>query len=47
LCACPNAVLTPHLGYGVLETWRDFYPLSVENGVALLDDRPVRVINPR
>ena len=28
---CRNTVLTPHIGYGVEETWRDFYPRSIEN----------------
>jgi lactate dehydrogenase-like 2-hydroxyacid dehydrogenase len=37
-------VLTPHLGYGVAETWRDFYPRSVENAVAFLDGTPIRVL---
>ncbi len=38
-----NTVLTPHLGYGVEETWRDFYPRSIENAVALLAGAPIRV----
>jgi phosphoglycerate dehydrogenase-like enzyme len=42
----PNAVLTPHLGYGVKETWKNFYPQTVENALAFLDGRPVRVVNP-
>jgi phosphoglycerate dehydrogenase-like enzyme len=41
-----NTVLTPHLGYGVQETWRQFYGQSVENALAFLNRRPVRVINP-
>ncbi|WP_428375904.1 D-2-hydroxyacid dehydrogenase family protein [Lichenicoccus sp.] len=41
-----NTVLVPHLGYGVAETWADFYPQSVENARAFLDGAPVRVINP-
>jgi len=44
--ASGHTVLTPHLGYGVAETWREFYPLSVENALAFLDGRPVRVLNP-
>jgi len=47
LRACAHSVLTPHLGYGVAETWRDFYPLSVENALAYLDGHPVRVLNAR
>ena len=42
----PNTVLTPHLGYGVRETWEQFYPQSVENALAFLDGKPVRVSNP-
>ena len=26
-----HTVLTPHLGYGVVETWRQFYSQSIEN----------------
>ncbi|MCW6513184.1 D-2-hydroxyacid dehydrogenase family protein [Lichenifustis flavocetrariae] len=39
-------VLTPHLGYGVAETWHDFYPKSVENALAFLDGTPIRVVGP-
>jgi phosphoglycerate dehydrogenase-like enzyme len=42
----PNTVLMPHLGYGVKETWAGFYPQMIENAVAFLDGRPVRVANP-
>ncbi len=42
----PGTVLTPHLGYGVQETWALFYPQSVENAAAFLDGKPVRVMNP-
>lgn len=42
----PNTVLTPHLGYGVRETWEIFYPQSVENALAFLDGNPIRVVNP-
>jgi phosphoglycerate dehydrogenase-like enzyme len=42
---CPNCVLTPHLGYAVAETWRAFYPRSVENALAFLDGTPQRVIS--
>jgi phosphoglycerate dehydrogenase-like enzyme len=42
----PNTVLTPHLGYGVQETWRGFYGQSIENALAFLDGKPVRVTNP-
>ena len=46
LRACANTVLTPHLGYGVEETWREFYPRSIENALAFLDGKPIRVMNP-
>jgi phosphoglycerate dehydrogenase-like enzyme len=42
----PNTVLTPHLGYGVQETWKAFYGQSVENALAFLKGHPVRVVNP-
>jgi phosphoglycerate dehydrogenase-like enzyme len=42
----PNVVTTPHLGYGVKETWDSFYPQSLENALAFLDGKPVRVVNP-
>ena len=46
LRTAPNVVMTPHLGYGVKETWDSFYPQSVENALAFLDGKPVRVTNP-
>ena len=46
LRTAPNTVMTPHLGYGVQETWEGFYPQSVENALAFLDGKPVRVTNP-
>ena len=45
LRASDHTVLTPHLGYGVAETWRSFYPQSVENADAFLDGKPIRVVN--
>jgi phosphoglycerate dehydrogenase-like enzyme len=45
LRASGHTVLTPHLGYGVDETWRQFYPQSVENAEAFLDGKPIRVMN--
>jgi phosphoglycerate dehydrogenase-like enzyme len=41
---CANCVLTPHLGYGVAETWREFYTRSVENALAFLNGKPLRII---
>jgi phosphoglycerate dehydrogenase-like enzyme len=46
LRSAPNTVLTPHLGYGVQETWKEFYQQSIENALAFLDGKPVRVTNP-
>jgi phosphoglycerate dehydrogenase-like enzyme len=46
LRGAPNVVMTPHLGYGVKETWDSFYPQSLENALAFLDGKPVRVVNP-
>jgi phosphoglycerate dehydrogenase-like enzyme len=41
----PNTVLTPHLGYGSLDTFRQFYSESIENVLAFLDGASVRVMN--
>ncbi|HJT86479.1 MAG TPA: D-2-hydroxyacid dehydrogenase family protein [Bryobacteraceae bacterium] len=46
LRTAPNTVLTPHLGYGVRETWTEFYGQSVENALAFMGGNPVRVMNP-
>jgi phosphoglycerate dehydrogenase-like enzyme len=46
LRSAPNTVMTPHLGYGVQETWTEFYRQSLENALAFLDGKPVRVTNP-
>jgi phosphoglycerate dehydrogenase-like enzyme len=45
LRASDRTVLSPHLGYAVDETWRQFYPQSVENAEAFLDGKPIRVLN--
>jgi phosphoglycerate dehydrogenase-like enzyme len=42
----PNTVLAPHLGYCVRETWDGFYPQMIENALAFMDGKPVRVTNP-
>lgn len=42
----PNTIMTPHLGYGVQETWEEFYRQSMENALSFLDGAPLRVINP-
>jgi phosphoglycerate dehydrogenase-like enzyme len=41
----PNAVLTPHLGYSTLPVFRQFYGESIENILAFLDGKPIRVMN--
>lgn len=42
----PNVVLTPHIGYCTDEIYAQFYGESVENVLAFLDGRPMRVLNP-
>lgn len=42
----PNAVLTPHLGYGARHVFEQLYGESLENILAFLDGRPIRVVNP-
>jgi phosphoglycerate dehydrogenase-like enzyme len=41
-----STILTPHLGYGVRETWTKFYEQSKENALAFLKGTPLRVVNP-
>jgi phosphoglycerate dehydrogenase-like enzyme len=41
----PNTVLMPHLGYGVRETLTAFYRESVENAIAFLHGKPMRVLS--
>ena len=45
LLSCPNTVLTPHLGYSVLEVYRTFYAQSIENVLAWLDGAPTRLFS--
>ncbi len=45
--ALPNVVLTPHPGYVTADTMRDFYRQSIENALAYLDGKPVRVLEPK
>ena len=40
----PNTVLTPHMGYVTIETYRVFYGDAVENIRAFLEGSPVRVV---
>ncbi len=44
LIGCRNTVLTPHLGYSVVEVYAEYYAHSVENALAYLDGKPVRVL---
>lgn len=44
LIRCPNTVLTPHLGYSVAEVYAEFYRHCVENALAFLDGKPIRVL---
>jgi len=46
LLTAPNTVLTPHIGYGTVETFTDFYAQSVANVVAFLDGKPTNVFAP-
>jgi phosphoglycerate dehydrogenase-like enzyme len=46
LRTAPNTVLTPHLGYGTTDTFKQFYRESVENVLAFMDGAPLRMVNP-
>ena len=46
LRALPNVVLTPHLGYSTAPVLAEYYGESVENVLAFLDGKPIRVMNP-
>jgi phosphoglycerate dehydrogenase-like enzyme len=46
LRSCDNAVLTPHLGYVSQEVYEVFYKDTVEDVLAFLDGKPVRMLNP-
>ncbi len=46
LRSAPNTVMTPHLGFSVGETWTEYYRQSLENALAFMDGKPVRVMNP-
>jgi hypothetical protein len=39
-------VLSPHLGYVVEPAFRAFYADAIENLLAWLDGKPIRVMNP-
>jgi len=40
-----NTVLTPHYGYSVREVYADYFQQSVENALAFLDGKPIRVLD--
>jgi len=42
----PNTVLTPHLGYCTHDIYAQFYRESIENVLAFLDGKPIRMLNP-
>jgi phosphoglycerate dehydrogenase-like enzyme len=42
----PNTVLTPHLGYGSIEVFRNFYRDGIENVLAFIDGHPIRPLDP-
>jgi phosphoglycerate dehydrogenase-like enzyme len=44
LRSAPNVILTPHIGYVTDENYRSSYPQIVENIMAYLDGKPIRVI---
>ena len=40
-------MLTPHLGYGTTDTFGQFYAQSIENVLAWLDGKPIRIVKRR
>lgn len=40
-----NTVLTPHFGYSVREVYAEYFRQAVENALAFLDGRPIRVLD--
>jgi phosphoglycerate dehydrogenase-like enzyme len=45
LAQAANVVLTPHLGYSVIEVYNEYYQNSVENALAYLDGKPIRTLD--
>jgi len=45
LRSMPNVLLTPHMGYATVETYRDYYGQAVEDIVAFRQGNPVRRLN--
>lgn len=46
LRSLPNVVLTPHQGYCTYEIYSQFYRDSIENVLAYLAKKPIRMLNP-
>ena len=46
LLHAPNTVLTPHLGYVTIETYRIFYTQALEDILAYVAGQPLRVLTP-
>lgn len=44
LARAANVVLTPHLGYSAIEVYHEYYQQSLENALAFLDGKPIRVL---
>ncbi|MEO8564740.1 MAG: D-2-hydroxyacid dehydrogenase family protein [Betaproteobacteria bacterium] len=44
LARAANVVLTPHLGYSAIEVYREYYQHAVENALAFLDGKPIRIL---
>ena len=45
LRSVPNALLTPHIGYATVETYRDYYGQAVEDIIAFRRGNPLRRLN--
>jgi phosphoglycerate dehydrogenase-like enzyme len=41
----PNTVLTPHYGYSVREVYAEYFRHTIENTLAFLDGKPIRVLD--
>ncbi|MBW8267906.1 D-2-hydroxyacid dehydrogenase family protein [Caldovatus aquaticus] len=46
ILSAPNTVLTPHLGYVTEQNYRTYFEAAVEDVLAYLAGRPVRVLSP-
>jgi phosphoglycerate dehydrogenase-like enzyme len=44
LARAANTVLTPHLGYSAVEVYAQYYRHTVENVLAFLNGKPIRVL---